>query len=109
MAFIPRPVCAVILNAQYNQKRSQRPQGTADTQAEYYMKQTSELDNACGVIAALHCVYNNLGEGKIDLVPESTLDNFLNQVSSATPDDKATALENFVAFKKQYRKVASQG
>ena len=65
LAFIPRPVCAVILNAQYNQKRRERPQGSADTQAEYYMKQTSELDNACGVIAALHCVYNNLGEGKI--------------------------------------------
>ena len=32
----------------------------------YYMKQTNELDNACGIIAALHCVYNNLGgEGKI--------------------------------------------
>ena len=75
------------------------------------MKQTDELDNACGVIAALHCVYNNLGggEGKIELVPDSTLANFYNDVASATPAEKATALENFVAFKQEYRSVASQG
>lgn len=99
LCFIPRPVCAVILNAQYNAKRAERPQGNADTQVEYYMKQTSELDNACGIIAALHCVYNNLGQGKVDLIPDSTLANFHSQVSSATPAEKATTLENFDAFK----------
>ena len=107
LAFIPRPVCAVILNAQYNQPRAERPQGSADTSVQYYMKQTRELDNACGVIAALHCVYNNQGAGKVDLVPDSTLATFISQVESATPADKATALESFSAFKEQYRQVAS--
>ena len=59
LAFVPRPVCGVILNAAYLKKRAERPQGNADTAVAYYMDQTRELDNACGIIAALHVVYNN--------------------------------------------------
>ena len=38
LAFIPRPCVGVILNAQYNQRRAERPQGSLDVAAAYYMK-----------------------------------------------------------------------
>ena len=64
------------MNADYIKKRAERPQGAADASVCYYMKQTRELDNACGVIAALHCVYNN--QSLISLAPDSTLKNFID-------------------------------
>mmetsp|Transcript_43187 Transcript_43187/g.57138 ORF Transcript_43187/g.57138 Transcript_43187/m.57138 type:complete len:81 (-) Transcript_43187:263-505(-) len=75
----------------------------------YYMKQTSELDNACGVIACLHSIYNNLSDDKITLLPDSVLATFLQSVKDAGAADRATALENYNQFKEQYRSVASQG
>ena len=73
------------------------------------MKQTGELDNACGIIAALHCVYNNLGDDKIQLIPDSVLASFHSSIQSASPAERATALENYNDFKQEYRKVATQG
>ena len=63
------------------------------------MKQTEELDNACGVIAALHAIYNNVSDDKIALDPESVLGRFLSAIRDASPADRATALENFNDFK----------
>ena len=73
------------------------------------MKQTRELDNACGIIAALHCIYNSLSEDKIQLIPDSVLDKFYAGISNASPSERASTLENYNDFKKQYRSVASQG
>ena len=67
------------------------------------MKQTNELDNACGIIAALHTAYNNISDDKIQFAAESVLGRFHAQVSSASPDERATALENYNDFKEQYR------
>eukprot|EP00354_Favella_ehrenbergii_P007426 CAMPEP_0170467814 /NCGR_PEP_ID=MMETSP0123-20130129/11250_1 /TAXON_ID=182087 /ORGANISM="Favella ehrenbergii, Strain Fehren 1" /LENGTH=134 /DNA_ID=CAMNT_0010734271 /DNA_START=366 /DNA_END=770 /DNA_ORIENTATION=+ len=109
LGFIPTPCVAVILNAEYQQRRADRPQGSQETQMPYYMKQTSELDNACGVIACLHSIYNNLSDDKITLLPDSVLATFLQSVKDAGAADRATALENYNQFKEQYRSVASQG
>ena len=73
------------------------------------MKQTRELDNACGIIAALHAIYNNIGDQKITLLPDSVLASFLDSVNGVSPDERAAALENYTAFKEQYRATASQG
>ena len=40
------------------------------------MKQTTELDNACGIIAALHVVYNN--QASVNLLADSTLQSFIS-------------------------------
>ena len=109
LGFVPQPVMALILNAEYRKKRAERPQGSLQTVNKYYMKQTGELDNACGVIAALHAVYNSMGESKVSLLPDSVLANFFKQVQSQTPAERATSLENFQAFKKEYRSVANKG
>ena len=73
------------------------------------MKQTSELDNACGIIAALHAIYNNTGDQKINLMPDSVLASFLDSVNGVSPAERATALESYSAFKEAYRATASQG
>ena len=93
--WIPQPRIAVILNAQYKVKRSERPQGSLDTQCSYYMKQTAELDNACGVVACLHAIYNNVSADKITLDPESVLGKFFGSIRDASPADRATALEGY--------------
>jgi hypothetical protein len=42
-------------------KSEDKEKGSLESQAAYYMKQTKELDNACGVIACIHSIFNNLG------------------------------------------------
>ena len=63
------------------------------------MKQTEVLDNACGVIACIHAILNNLGEGESKIkLNEGALSNLLKQVKDSTPEQRATALENFKEF-----------
>ena len=59
LAMIPQPVIAVIIAAQRLKKTEDKELGSPDTEAEFYMHQTGKLDNACGVIACLHAIYNN--------------------------------------------------
>ena len=63
LAFIPQPVAAVIINAEILNKQVDRAKGDQNVANQFYMKQTSVLDNACGVIACIHAILNNLGEG----------------------------------------------
>ena len=64
LAFIPQPVAAVIINAEILNKADDRQKGDVGVANQYYMKQTSVLDNACSVIACIHAILNNLGEGE---------------------------------------------
>jgi len=51
--------------------------------APYWMKQEGNLDMACGIIAGLHAIFNNLD--KVQVEPESVLDRFFKQVKNKTP------------------------
>ena len=111
LAFIPQPVVAVIINAEILNKSEDRQKGDTSVANQFYMKQTSVLDNACGVIACIHAILNNLGEGdnKITLAEGSVLSNFLNSVRESTPAERATALENFTEFQNVHKQRAAQG
>jgi ubiquitin carboxyl-terminal hydrolase L3 len=61
LSFVPKPVLAVIATFETVNDPESRQLGSADTEISYYMKQTGKLDNACGVIACLHSILNNLG------------------------------------------------
>ena len=80
LAFLPQPVTAVIANAEFLKKAEDRSKGDMNVANDFYMKQTGVLDNACGVIACIHSILNNLGEGdnKITLTEGSVLANYLN-------------------------------
>ena len=60
------------------------------------MKQTGKLDNACGVIACLHAVLNNLDS--VQLKADSVLDKFYKAAKPLTPAERATNLEENKEF-----------
>ena len=74
---------------------------------KFYMKQTGTLDNACGIIACIHSVLNNLE--RIQLNPGSLLDRFNKETADMTPSEKAVYLENFTEFKEEHKSHANQG
>ena len=55
------------------------------------MKQSPKLDCACGVIACLHSILNNLDQ--ITLTEGSILDKFYKETLGASAEDRAMALE----------------
>jgi ubiquitin carboxyl-terminal hydrolase L3 len=65
------------------------------------------LDNACGIIACLHSILNNLDT--IQLNPESILHKFYEDTKAQNPDERATSLENNNEFKAAHKVHASQG
>ena len=79
LAFVPQPVIAVIVNAEFLKKQEDRQRGDVSVANNYYMKQTNTLDNACGVIACIHAILNNLGEGENKIaLSTGVLQNFMN-------------------------------
>jgi len=60
------------------------------------MKQTSKLDNACGIIAAIHAIANN--RDQVVVPDDSVLGKFLEGTAGQTPEDRATTLENDTGF-----------
>lgn len=108
LSFIPQPVIAVIVNAEFLKSGEDRVKGDLSVVNDFYMKQTGTLDNACGVIACIHAILNNLGEGENKiLLQEGTLANFLAQVIDKTPAERAAILENFNEFKTVHRDFAA--
>lgn len=81
----------------------------ADSDTEYYMKQTRKLDNACGIIASIHCILNNVENQYIQLDKDSVLGKYLAKASKLTPEDRATLLENSNEFKMIHKEHAMQG
>ena len=74
LTFIPQPVVGIIVAVERLNPAEDKALGDVanvdnDT-VPFYMKQTGALDNACGIIACLHAIYNNptsiqLGEGSV--------------------------------------------
>lgn len=81
--------------------------GDPEVPANYYMHQTQTLDYACGVIACIHAVLNNLDS--IDLDKESVFENFYAMSKNMTPYDKALNLETNKDFKIAHKVHASMG
>ena len=86
----------VIANVERLKKADDKAKGDASEKIEFYMKQTGDLDNACGVIASLHAVLNNLSS--ISLKPDSILQQFKMESAEKSPEERATLLEGFKAF-----------
>lgn len=113
LAFVPQPVVAVIVNYERlvveTKKQDSPTTSTMDptTSVNYYMKQTETLDNACGVIACLHAIFNNME--LIALEEGKTLSKYWENVQGTTPEERAIILEGFTEFQQQHQAFASQG
>ena len=71
------------------------------------MKQTHKLDCACGIIACLHSVLNNLDQ--ISIGEGSVLSKFYASVKDSTPADRALTLETMKEFQQVHKEYAAQG
>ena len=47
------------------------------------MKQTGALDNACGIIACIHAIFNN--QEKVSVEADSILGKYLQDVQNKSP------------------------
>ena len=72
----------------------------------FYMHQSKVLDNACGVIACLHAIFNS---PVVSVDPKSVLGNYKHITESATPTERCTALEHDTEFKKAHTTHAAKG
>ena len=75
------------------------------------MKQTGVLDNACGVIACIHAILNNIGDGdnKIKLEENSVLEQMRTATAEQSPEERAASLEANGAFSAVHNNFAAQG
>ena len=105
LSFIPAPCVAMIVNSE-RLMRDDIAVGDAANQAAFYMKQSDTLDNACGIIACLHAVFNNQGNG-VNFGEDSLLGRYWAQVKDSTPEERCTALEGFDEFKEVHKTHAN--
>lgn len=109
LAFVPQPCigCIAALDMKEARKKGDGKPGKLEIQAEFFMKQTGSLDNACGVIAGIHAILNN--STAVPLKDDSILGTFKKDTESQTPAERATTLEAAVEFKKKHKNFAMQG
>lgn len=109
LTFIPQPVVGVIIAQERLKDVEEQEKGSEQNNqlVQYYMKQTGTLDNACGIIACLHAIFNNPNQVEIEV--DSILGKYLSDVQNKTPAERATALENNEGFKTKHKEFAAEG
>jgi ubiquitin carboxyl-terminal hydrolase L3 len=105
--FIPPSCVAMIVNAERLCKEQEKRKGDTNILMPYYMKQSSKLDNACGIIACLHSIFNN--RDLVDIKENSILSKFWDQVMDKTPQERCSTLETFTDFQTIHRTYAMMG
>ena len=109
LAFIPAPRYGVIICAERLKKAEDKERGDLAVEKDFYMDQSGTLDNACGVIACLHLIYNNLGADKIVLEDGKVLKAFHTAIQGKNNAEIATCMESFTQFKELHGEYASRG
>ncbi|KAL3809974.1 hypothetical protein ACHAXA_007750 [Cyclostephanos tholiformis] len=111
LAFVPQPVLGIIVcHERLISKSDYRPRdvGSSDNYdaVSFYMHQSGTLDNACGIIACLHAVFN---APNIDLDPESVLGRYRLDTAKSSPGERCVALESNAEFRRIHAMHASMG
>lgn len=103
------PVLGLILNFTRTDKKVTIPENSImdPSFVPYFMKQTSDLDNACGLIAGLHLFGNNTQVLKFN--KDSIIQKFFDKAMSADSLQRAKDLEDFAQFKEVHNDFANQG
>ncbi len=106
--FLENPVIGVICTISRPKGRYYLEENLIDyKQVPFYMKQQGSLDNACGLVAALHC-FGNISD-KIKLDDNSILGDFLKKTAEYNPEERCRALEENNRFKEVHLHSAQQG
>lgn len=86
----------------------EQDKGSSDDydKVSFYMHQSKVLDNACGIIACLHAVFNS---PVVSVDPTSVLGKYRQSTESCTPTEKCEALEKNTEFQKIHKANAAKG
>ena len=105
LQMLPQPVKSVILL--YDVKKvSEGDRGDSSVpEGVFYMEQT--IQNACGTIALLHAVGNNLDSIKV--TPGSLLDNFFQETKELSPAEIGKKLESNTDLASSHESSAQEG
>ncbi|KAL3780622.1 hypothetical protein ACHAW5_000160 [Stephanodiscus triporus] len=111
LAFVPQPVLGIIVCHERLIPKSEyrsRDLGSAENYdvVRFYMHQSGSLDNACGIIACLHAVFNS---PSIVVDPTSVMGRFRSSTSSMSPRERCAALEGNEEFRAIHAAHASEG
>lgn len=104
---LPAPCLAAIVNIERLKKADDKEKGDIGVACDFYMHQTSVLDNACGLIAMMHGILNNP-----DLIPiaeGSPLAQYRDANLASSAGDRATSLEGFEAIQAMHKSEAKKG
>ena len=109
LLMIPQIVLAVIVNISRGENKCNFDNMIKInyTDVPFYMLQTGSLDNACGIVAALHAIGNN--PKNINIVENSILSQFYEKCKEKTPKERSEILENFQDFKKKHEVFSKEG
>ena len=111
LAFIPQPVLGTVVcferlkpKAEFNMLDN----GSADNydRVNFYMHQSGTLDNACGIVACLHAMFNS---PLVSVDKDSVLGRFQRRCVGQTPAERCKELENDDDFKRAHRSNAAKG
>jgi hypothetical protein len=105
---IEGPLLGIMLNySRVENKKNEPPEDKIllPEKIPYFIKQTDVLDNACGLIAALHIFGNN----KIDYIKNSILDEFFINSKKLNYEERAKFLENYNKFKEAHKEFSNKG
>ena len=86
----------------------EQDKGSSDDydKVSFYMHQSKVLDNACGIIACLHAVFNS---PVVSVDPTSVLGKYRQSTESCTPTEKCEALEKNTEFQNIHKANAAKG
>ena len=108
LQMLPNPIYAVLVAFQDgNNKEEDHSLEENAKLVPFYMKQEGQLDNACGTIAAVHAIGNNLSN--VQLLQGSMLEEFYLKAMGCTASEVAQVLQNSEEFHEQHQEVAAQG
>lgn len=111
LAFIPQPILGIIVCYERLIPKSEyreQDKGSSDDydKVSYYMHQSKVLDNACGIIACLHAVFNS---PIVSVDPTSVLGKYRQSTDESTPTERCSQLEKNSEFQKIHKTHASKG
>ncbi|KAJ3152492.1 Ubiquitin carboxyl-terminal hydrolase isozyme L3 [Geranomyces variabilis] len=113
LAFIPRPVRAVVLLFPITEKyeefrRAEEAQIREDGQIVsphvFFVRQT--IGNACGTIGLLHALVNNADELELN---DGPLKDIIAQTRDLSPDERASVLETSAALARVHEESSQEG
>jgi len=114
LAMVPQPVIAVLVifpitdeHEKHRLEEEERSKGTKPdySQAIYFIKQT--IGNACGSIAVIHALANNLEKFQLD--QHKPLAQFLETTKLMTPEQRAEHLKHALDMASANDEIAEEG